>query len=146
MPFDDILKSIQNVRDNIPEFFEDAALKHAKEITRLNKENLSKGKLNTGQNITPKYSESYRKKKGFSTPDGKVTGSFYNSIFVTQTNVPAQMQVVSDYVVDGFALANKLEEDYSEDIYSITDGQRNSLLENKIAPEVVKRINDGLKI
>lgn len=141
--FENEINFIRNFILNLDIIFENALLSYEGEITRLNKENLSKGKTSEGDNIKPDYSPDYAKKKGKKTPDLFINGSFYDSIFVTTTNEP-ELLVTSNLNVKGFELADHLSKRYTVNIYGITD-QQAEVIKNKAIKKVIKIFNNGLK-
>jgi hypothetical protein len=54
--------------------------KNKKKILDAQREQLSEGKRGDGKNITPIYSDAYAKKKGFKTPDLKLSGDMYKQM------------------------------------------------------------------
>ena len=146
MPFQGLLNNVRSLRENLPEIFTDAVLSQANEITRLNRENLSRGELSTGERITPSYSEEYAIRKGFTTPDLFIDGTFYSSIFVTNTNNFGEVFVTSDLVIDGFALADHLQNQYSENIFSINDAQQEQIINERAAETIINTFENGLEL
>lgn len=145
MPFEQLLENIKNTRAKLPEIFGEALLTSDDEIVRLNQSNLRKGMLSTGELITPEYSDSYAARKGFNIPDLNLTGGFYGSIFVTETNEPGEIWITSDEIRDGFALAAHLESVYSPDIYSITEEQLDKLFDGSTGDLIINSIENGFE-
>lgn len=137
------IRQLRDIQKNLPVLFEDAFLSLEREIVTINRKQLSKGLLSTGEAISPKYSPSYQAVKGFATPDLYATGGFYKSLFVTRTE-SFEVFVTSDEVRDGFPLAAHLSSKYSTDIYGIPD-RDGSRIRNKAFNIVINRVNHGFR-
>lgn len=140
--FKEVIANIKRVRGQLPVLYENAFLAQEKNIVESNIKQLSSGKLSTGSKISPPYSDSYAKKKGFKTPDLKATGEFYDSIFVTPTN-EAEVLVTSDRAEGGFNLAGHLRDKYSDDIFGVKNEQD---IKDRAFEEVKKEIEKAFEL
>lgn len=77
--FESMLKYSKNIAQNIRKVNDKAIEDELPSMIRRNWDQLDQGKKNDDNPITPFYTPSYAKKKGFSIPDLKVTGDFRNS-------------------------------------------------------------------
>lgn len=107
------------------------------EMLDLSDEQLDKSILNTGQSITPKYTPNYAKKKGFNSPDLKVTGDYRKSKYVDVTDKGLFFSA-TDYKTPF------LESRYGKDINGLTKENTNKIVPKWLAP-VDKVINETNK-
>jgi hypothetical protein len=84
------------------------------DLVQLNRNQMLKGKLKTDAAITPKYSNPYAKKKGFKTPNLKVTGEFQRDMFLSVNENNGDVVITSENFVTRF-LRNR----YTDKIFGI---------------------------
>lgn len=142
--FNEVISHIKQIREGLASLFGDALQSRENVITGLNRVNLSRGQLSTGEPVRPDYSPGYASYKGFTTPDLKDTGGFYRSLYVAIDKQSQAVQVRSDEMRDGINLAEHLATKYSEDIYGLQKTQGDQVL-NDAAKDVIKLIDDGFK-
>lgn len=131
--FDEILKYAKTVSDNIKKVNDIAIEAELPNMVRLNWKQLDQGKKNDGNNIVPSYSPNYARKKGFNSPDLKVTGDFRQSI---------EIDYRGDSLVFGASdrKTPHLIEKYTENILGLTDENAKISFE-KIEGKVYDYIN-----
>jgi len=101
---------------------------------------LQKGQKKGGL-ITPTYSKAYAAKKGFSVPNLKVLGNFYESIYTEAYS--KGLIVDSKLKVKSFDLGQHLQKRYTEQILELT-AQSLEKLKNKIIPEWLNKIQNEI--
>lgn len=123
-------------RFNIAKSFQFYMKRNKNLYEELNRENLSEGKLRTGNNLSPDYSSAYlRRKKKISTyklsgtPDLRLSGSFYANLKANVTG--SKIENKSDVPHSKY-----LEKRYGKEIYGIQKDQEEELF-NEIALQVV---------
>ena len=100
---------------------------HETQIKELIHIQLRKGERGDGQLISPQYSDKYARKKGFTVPDLKVDGSFWDSIYTEPEN--QVLKIDSDIKTrKGFELGQHLQKRYTNMILELTKSSREKLL------------------
>jgi len=103
--------------DNLQSYIE-GAIDDNTELLDLNREQLKvEHKDINDQLITPQYSKSYAKQKGFKTPDLYVTGELFKSLTIEAKGQTFEINGNTDYT-------EKLIDQYSSDVFGIAKSKR----------------------
>ncbi len=140
MDFLELHRKIQFIIDNFDRIIIETLEENETFIKSLIQGQLKKGQKKSG-NITPKYSNPYAKKKGFTTPDLFDTGEFYNNIFTNA--VAGVIEVDSIRKNKGFNVAENLEERYGSEIYELNEKSIEDLRAH-IIPQIQLKIRKAL--
>lgn len=97
------------------------------DAAQFNRDDLSVGLLATSNPIIPAYSPQYAKKKGFTTPNLYVTGSFYRGIFATVEGNAIHFDSIDDK-------AAQLEAKYGKFIYGLTQDAKSAYALKALRP------------
>ena len=119
------------IRISIDETSEDAA--------QYNRDDLEVGLLATSNPIIPEYSPAYAKKKGFTTPDLYVTGSFYRGIFARVNGAMIEFNSIDEK-------AKILEAKYGKFIYGLTQDSKSSYALGALRPVLNKNLRAAIGI
>lgn len=144
MPFDRLLNNVKQLQKDIPGIVVETMMEFKEEIIDLNTSQLEKGKLSTGENISPDYKLSeyarFKKSRGsiapLGVPDLKLEGDFYEGFNIDK--VSGGILIDSDD-----SKASKLEDKYSSNIYGLTDQNKEEVKE-MILPTFRKKTLNGL--
>ena len=129
--------AVDFIDTDVKEWMAEAFHKYKDEAVKLNKENLSSGRLRTGENLSPsEYSNPYKKVRiqygrPLSPKDLNLTGDYHGGIY--GTSFPDFFEMGSD---DRKELI--LEHNWGE-IHGIPDDKLDSLLETYIFPYIRER-------
>lgn len=129
------MQKIQTVKD----VYMRSVKKHTGTMLNLNDEQLDKGILNTGSNITPSYSSSYARRKGRQTPDLKVSGDWRRSKFI-DVKPDGLNWGATDFKTD-FLIPK-----YTENVFGLTKPSSSKVFNGNILPPVNKVIRDASKL
>lgn len=152
-----LLDSAINSIDVTLRSLDDQALRIVAEIqdkiTDLNKDQLMQGLDGTGQKLKPKYSRvRYARAKnsvnplpGYGTPDLKLTGKYYTSLYVVANN-DNTFEINSDRTEKGFDLAGHLEEKYGENHLLLTKENEDKINFEEIYPKLLEWILSQLQL
>lgn len=119
-----IQQSVDQTKDSIPE---------------LNKHQLEVGLLATSNPIVPKYSPSYAKKKGFTTPNLYVSGDFYRGLYTT---VNGNTFTTNSSDIKAFPLETK----YSKFIFGLTKDSKTAYSLGVLRPVLNKNLREAIGI
>lgn len=118
MDLSELRKRSNSFVNSIGEFIEAAVDLSRDELVQLNRDQMLKSIDSKGKKILPKYSKSYAAKKGFSSPNLKVTGAFQGAM-VMQTR-GNQFDISSeDEKKDKLVYGEGRHPGYGEDIFGI---------------------------
>jgi hypothetical protein len=140
----DIIRNIETVRGELTEIAIDAILLEDKTIIALNRKQLQQGRRADDELISPNYSNQYAKKKGRKVPNLKVSGEFYDNIYVYKDN--NFVSVSSQRTENGFDVADRLEEMYTSEIYGINSNNKKYVVPKiwgNIFKTILKRVQNG---
>ena len=118
----DLNHKISNTLQDLPDKFMEGFVGFENELLDENEAQLKRGERADNSKIRPTYTVDYAEWKSrigstsSPTPDLYVTGGFYRSLFVVQTNKKGHVFIGSDYVVNGFPLGQHLQSRYGESI------------------------------
>lgn len=128
---DDLQRVLE--RMNIEDICEEIAEENSVEFIKLQQEQMKEGKLNTGSPITPNYTASYAKKKGFSTPNLYNTGEFYKSM-----NVLVNRNTFA--ITSAVPYEQYLEKRYTTDIWGLDEENQQKFITEFIGPSTANKL------
>lgn len=140
MSFESLLKATNRLSDpkEIERLIIEAAEPFEAEMVDLNTSQLEESTLSTGKKVTPKYaSKEYADYKGKANPDLKLEGDFYAGFNIEFKDTFMLFDSNDEK-------ANRLEDKYSSDIYGLTDKNKQEAVNEHIADEFIKKIEDEL--
>lgn len=140
--FADMADKFEKAASLVPSLVDSSIEATEGQLLDFNREQLDKGKRSDSQNITPDYSLPYAKRKGFKTPNLKVTGEFHRSL---SAKIKARsIEIEGKRQNKGFDVAAHLEKRYTSNIYGLTDSNQTKY--NKIfLPVFQKQLSDELQ-
>lgn len=133
-----IFKMANNVVAKLPQIANDALEAAAPDMIKANWKQLDEGKKNDDNPITPFYSPSYAKFKGFSIPNLKLKNDFRNSIDVDFRQ--SEMTWGASDEKTPFLL-----DKYSDDVLGLTKDNAETIFNKRIYPKQDKFLNANAK-